>query len=133
MAGRGGWGLRFGRRRGGGTPAEPTAPVIVANVIAPETGEVGTTFGGAPTVTGSPTPTLAYQWQSSADGSTGWTNIEGATAQGFESVAATFMRRLVTATSSQGSDGPDASNVVQVTAVTAGVFETGVFEEGVFA
>lgn len=83
----------------------PAAPVVVnAGTISGARGNGNTITGGAPTVTGTPTPTLAYQWQAD-DG--GWGDIVGATSADLVDTALTAplpVRRRVTATNTEGTD-----------------------------
>tara|TARA_R110000782_G_scaffold124934_5_gene216564 strand:- start:13129 stop:15240 length:2112 start_codon:yes stop_codon:yes gene_type:complete len=92
-------------------PAALTAPTVsgTPQVDAPLTGTDGT-------YSGAPTPTVGnYQWQISADGTTGWANIAGATNPDYTPVAADetkYVRRQETATNIAGT-------ATQVTAATA--------------
>jgi hypothetical protein len=105
---------------GSGSATELVAPV---NTVAPsvtgdaEVGSVLTTTNG--TWTGNPTPTYTRAWQRSADGSTGWAAIAGATAATYTLVEdddAQYIRCVVTATNSAGSDTADSNVVGPVTA-----------------
>lgn len=84
----------------------PAAPVNTAVPALSGTAKVGQTLTAAPgTWTSGSTPSYAYQWQESVDGST-WTNIDGATASTFTPTtaqAAEYVRTQVTATNSGGS------------------------------
>lgn len=68
----------------------------------------GQTLGGSDGLWGGyPPPTYTYQWQFSADGSTGWTNIAALSTSATFVVTATevgkYLRKNVTATNSQGN------------------------------
>lgn len=98
--------------------AATTPPVNTAAPVAspewPEVARVVSTTNGS--WTGSPGPTFTYQWQHSADGSTGWANIGGATSASY-TVSATynteFLRCVVTGTNTDpGSPVSANSNVI---------------------
>lgn len=92
-----------------------SAQVIAANVIPVNTvvpavtglaqeGAVLTSDNG--TWAGFPAPTFAVKWQRSVDGSTGWTDISGATGSTYTLVSADdneYVRSFVTATNGSGS------------------------------
>ena len=101
-----------------GTAAElssATAQVVqdVANTALPTITTVDDVLQVGSTMTstdgswdGFPAPTYAYQWQVSDDGSTGWSNISGATSSSITLVSAQggkYVRLEVTATNSEGS------------------------------
>ena len=61
---------------------------------------------------------FARQWQTSADGSTGWTNISGATGSTYALVAGDhgkFIRCVVTATNLAGSTAANTTATAQIT------------------
>lgn len=60
---------------GGTVPTNTTLPYVLGD---PREGQL--LFDQYGVYTGSPTPALSQQWQQSPNGSTGWTNITGATA-----------------------------------------------------
>lgn len=102
------------------TPPTPTAPV---NSIIPSiTGDaiVGDTLTCFPGLwSGYPAPSFAYQLQSSANGTSGWTNVGGATASTYELISGDeglYMRWAVTATNGSGSATAYSMATVQVTA-----------------
>jgi hypothetical protein len=71
------------------------APVISGVPTISGTETVGSTLTAtAASVTGTPTPTRTWQWQRSADGSTGWANISGATASTYTLVSADLNQYL---------------------------------------
>jgi hypothetical protein len=64
-------------------------PVISGSPTISGTETVGSTLTAtAASVTGTPTPTRTWQWQRSANGTTGWTDISGATASTYTLVSA---------------------------------------------
>lgn len=70
-----------------------------------EEGQTLTAFSGS--ITGQPVPTVSWQWESSADGSTGWSNISGATSSTYtvqSSDEGNYIRIAQSATNSEGSD-----------------------------
>lgn len=82
-------------------PVNSVAPAITGSETVAET-----LTADSGTWTGAPTPTYAYQWQSSDNGTTGWTNITGAKSATYEIQAADeskFLRCTVTATNTLGS------------------------------
>lgn len=59
------------------------------------------------TIIGNPTPTISWQWERSADGSTGWSAISGATSSAYTLVEADgdqYIRVVQTATNTEGTD-----------------------------
>jgi hypothetical protein len=84
------------------------APTIGAGLSIAGTEEVGSTLTAtAASVTGNPTPTRTWQWQRSADGSTGWADIAGATNSTYLLDAADegkFVRAKQIETNALGSD-----------------------------
>lgn len=95
-------------------PVNTAAPAVTGTA---EVGSVLTTTNG--TWTGNPTPTYTRVWQRSADGSTGWAAIAGATATTYTLVEdddAQYIRCVVTATNSSGSAPADSNVVGPVTA-----------------
>lgn len=100
-----------------GTPGTVTVPALTSGSIDQATPSIGDTL----TVTGSnASSTATYQWQESADGSTGWTNISGATAASLDTSSGVtddyFVRRQV----SDGAQGPVSTTGVEVSAAAAG-------------
>jgi hypothetical protein len=105
---------------GGGTavitpPANTVAPAVTGTV------QVGQTLScSTGTWTGSPT-SYAYQWDISANGSTGWTNI-GTTTNTYTPVTGDqnkYLRCTVTATNTDGSVGAVSNVVGPIAAATA--------------
>ena len=84
------------------------SPTIGAGLSIAGTEEVGETLTAtAAAVTGNPTPVRTWQWQRSADGSTGWADIAGATANTYLLDAAdegNFVRVKQIETNALGSD-----------------------------
>jgi fibronectin type 3 domain-containing protein len=81
-------------------PANNTAPVVSGT---PTVGQALTASNG--TWSGSPT-SYSYQWQSSANGTSGWTDVAGATSNSYTTLAGDangFLRITVTATNPGGS------------------------------
>jgi hypothetical protein len=89
----------------------PSIPVFEAQPVA-YTGSVGDNVSLQAGAISSPAP--AYQWQKSADGVSGWVNVDGATSNTLQMSSAVYAERgfyRVTATNANGSA---TSNVVQV-------------------
>jgi surface protein len=88
-------------------------PPGIAAVSVTGTPTVGQTLTAVPTgVTGAPAPTLTYQWQRSADGTTGWTPVVGATAVTYQvpsSAGLAYLRVVVTAANPIGPNAVTAS------------------------
>jgi hypothetical protein len=96
-----------------------TLPIISGvPSISAET-QVGETITAtAASVTGVPTPTTSWTWQRSADGSTGWANIAGATSITYTLVAAddaNYVRAVQTETNALGSDSANSLASAQIT------------------
>ena len=113
------WAIIAGGRRF--SAAIENANVAPANTVAPAVsgtatvGETLTTTDG--TWDGTPAPTFTYKWQVSDDGSTGWTDISGATSSSFtitSSEAGKYIRSEVTATNSEGSASEPSAATSQV-------------------
>lgn len=91
------------------TPANTVAPAVTGTATV---GQTLTTTNG--TWTGTPTPTYTRAWQRSANGTTGWAAIAGATALTYVLAVADdaqFVRCVVTGTNSAGNAVAN-SNVV---------------------
>lgn len=91
-------------------PVNENAPTIAGT---PQLGETLTATDGD--WSGNPTPTTTRVWQRSADGTTGWSTIAGATDLGYTLVADDvdqYIRILVTATNSEGSADAPSSDVL---------------------
>ncbi len=95
-----------------------TLPIISGvPSISAET-QVGETITAtAASVTGVPTPTTSWTWQRSADGSTGWADIIGATSITYTLVAAddaNYVRAVQTETNASGSDSANSLASAQI-------------------
>lgn len=108
-----GIGIPFNKVTGSGgvAPSNSVAPVAsVPYAIAGQT--LSCTTG---TWSGTPTITYSYQWQSSADGSTGWANVGGATSSTYvipsSAAQLLFYRCVVTGTNAFGAASAN-SNVI---------------------
>lgn len=100
-----------------GVPVNSAAPAITGTVTQ---GDVLTGSNGS--WTNSPT-SYAYQWQTSADGSTGWTNLSGATASTYtiqSGDVGNHLRIQVTATNAGGSSSPANSTATSAVASSGG-------------
>lgn len=90
-------------------------PEILTSPVATGSAEVlGTVFTTNGTWTFTPL-SYTYQWQSSADGLTGWANIGGATASSYtidNAYSGLFLRARVTAHNADGASVPAPSNVL---------------------
>lgn len=101
------------RPAGAGPAAAPSysvAPVIAGTAVEGET----LTRTAAGTASGNPTPTITGKWQRSDNGSTGWTDIDGATATTYVLQTADVtkhIRYLETATNTEGN-ASSPSNVI---------------------
>jgi len=93
-----------------------TAPVIASSqTICYNTVPTGLT---TPTLPTGGNGTYTYQWQSSADGTTGWTDISGATSSTYAPpalTATTYYHLIATATGAQTCGIMPTSNVVTIT------------------
>ena len=96
------------------------APTIGAGLSIAGTEEVGETLTAtAAAVTGNPTPVRTWQWQRSADGSTGWADISGATSSTYVLDAAdetNYVRVKQIETNALGSDEAVSAATGQITA-----------------
>ena len=100
-----------------------TAPVISGVPTISSQTQVGETITAtAASVSGVPTPTTSWQWQRSADGSTGWANISGATSSTYTLVLAddtNYVRAVQTETNAVGSDSANSAASAQISDVPA--------------
>lgn len=100
-----------------------TAPSISGVPTISSQTQVGETITAtAASVTGVPTPTTSWQWQRSADGSTGWANISGATSSTYTLVAAddtNYVRAVQTSTNVIGTDSANSAASGQISSVPA--------------
>lgn len=85
-----------------------TVPAITGSPTIAGTEEVGETLTAtAASATGNPSPVTTWQWQRSADGTSGWANISGATSATYTLVAAdeaNYIRVQQIETNALGSD-----------------------------
>ena len=124
-----GWGSVYGDSEAGLTALESagggTIPVISGVPTISAESQIGETITAtAASATGDPTPTTSWTWQRSADGSTGWANIIGATSITYTLVAAddaNYVRAVQTETNVLGSDSANSLASAQI----AGVFSFG--------
>jgi len=97
-------------------PNEPFAPIVTDAGTITEPFTVGSAASvSAPTASGNPSPTFAYQWQ--RDTGSGFASISGATSAGYTYVEADEgheVRRQVIATNSEGSSDPAFTNAITV-------------------
>lgn len=104
-------------------PIAGTAPVISGVPTISSQTQVGETITAtAASVTGVPTPTTSWQWQRSADGSTGWANISGATSSTYTLVAAddtNYVRAVQTETNVIGTDSSNSAASAQISSTPA--------------
>jgi hypothetical protein len=106
-------------------------PVISGVPTISGTETVGSTLTAtAASVTGTPTPTRTWQWQRSADGSTGWADISGATSATYTLVSADeneYVRAVQTETNTSGgqvrTDSAESVASGQITAVSGAFSE----------
>jgi len=117
-----GWGSVYGESEAGLTALEGagggTIPVISGFPTISAESQVGETITAtAASATGDPTPTTSWTWQRSADGSTGWSNIAGATSITYTLVAAddaNYIRAVQTETNASGSDSANSLASAQI-------------------
>lgn len=96
----------------GTLPTNSTAPTVSGSATV---GQLLTSTSGV--WAGVPTPTYAYQWQRSTNGTTGWTNIAGASSSTYTLQAADvgmYIRSQVTATNAVGSGVATTSPTTQI-------------------
>jgi hypothetical protein len=93
------------------------APVAVPVISSPQTiciGSIPVPIGGAPATGGSATATASYTWESSPNGTTGWTTISGITAKDYAPITlstTTYYRR----NDKKGACAPRMSNSIAIT------------------
>jgi hypothetical protein len=117
-----GWGSVYGDSEAGLTALEGagggTIPVISGVPTISAESQVGETITAtAASATGDPTPTTSWTWQRSADGSTGWANIIGATSITYTLVVAddaNYVRAVQTETNASGSDSANSLASAQI-------------------
>ncbi|MEE1898785.1 hypothetical protein V1389_10585 [Flavobacterium rakeshii] len=105
----------------------PLASIDVIVIAAPTAGEIGNAQticnGSAPSAisnvtSGIGTGTLTYRWESSANGTNGWTIISGATGATYQPgalTATTYYRRTTLAASNNKNCESGQTNIVQIT------------------
>ena len=100
----------------GSAPVISGVPTISSQT---QVGEVITAT--AASVSGVPTPTTAFQWQRSANGSTGFSNISGATSNTYTLVLADddkYIRAVQTSTNAISTDSANSAASAQISDVT---------------
>jgi|14BtaG_2_1085337.scaffolds.fasta_scaffold03059_5 hypothetical protein len=99
-------------------PIAGSIPVIASVPTISGTEEIGQTLTATlASVTGFPVPTSTRQWQRSANGTTGWSNISGATNATYDLVVADddqYIRVVHTATNTAGSDVENSAATGQI-------------------
>lgn len=99
-----------------------TAPTLGAPDVT-GTAQVGQTLTAVPgALTGSPAPAVTYQWQQSANGTTGWTNVPGATGPTYTigaGLVTDYLRVSETATNSAGTATTPSAATAQVVAASS--------------
>ncbi|MUV04202.1 hypothetical protein GN157_10820 [Flavobacterium rakeshii] len=105
----------------------PLASIDVIVIAAPTAGEIGNAQticnGSAPSAisnvsSGTGTGTVTYRWESSANGTNGWTIISGATGATYQPgalTATTYYRRTTLAASNNKNCESGQTNIVQIT------------------
>ena len=105
-----------------------TLPIISGVPTISAESQVGETITAtAASVTGVPTPTTSWTWQRSADGSTGWADIIGATSITYTLVAAddaNYVRAVQTETNASGSDSANSLASAQITPAVSYLLDT---------
>ena len=105
------------------TQVAGSAPIISGVPTISSQTQVGETITAtAASVSGVPTPTTSWQWQRSADGSTGWANISGATSSTYTLVSAddtNYVRAVQTETNAVGSDSANSAASAQISSAPA--------------
>lgn len=98
-------------------PVNTSVPAVTGD---PQVGETLSATNGV--WTGNPAPSYTLQWERSANGEGGWEEIAGATSATYELVEGDeqmFVRCVVTAENSEGSDSAESNVVGPVTAEVA--------------
>ena len=100
-----------------------TAPIISGVPTISSQTQVGEVITAtAASVSGVPTPTTAFQWQRSANGSTAWANISGATSNTYTLVLADddkYIRAVQTSTNAISTDSANSAASAQISDVPA--------------
>lgn len=104
------------------------APTITTNPTISGTAKVGETLTAtAGDTTGTPPPTSTLQWQRSDNGTSGWSDISGATGTTYVLVSADeskFLRVEQTATNIEGSATATSASTSQVQPAFTGLLDT---------
>lgn len=104
------------------------APTITTNPTISGTAKVGETLTAtAGDTTGTPPPTSTLQWQRSDNGTSGWSDISGATGTTYVLVSADeskYLRVEQTATNIAGSDTATSASTSQVQPAFTGLLDT---------
>jgi len=105
-----------------GSPTVPDIEGIPVILGSPTEGNVLT--ASSATIIGNPTPAITWQWETSTDGTTGWTSISGATSSTYtvqSSDAGSYLRVVQTATNTEGSDTETSVATSQVPSAFTGL------------
>lgn len=104
------------------------APTITTNPTISGTAKVGQTLTAtAGDTTGTPPPTSTFQWQRSDNGTSGWSDISGATGTTYVLVSADetkYLRVEQTATNIEGSVTATSASTSQVASAFTGLLDT---------
>lgn len=104
------------------------APTITTNPTISGTAKVGETLTAtAGDTTGTPPPTSTFQWQKSDNGTSGWSDISGATGTTYVLVSADetkYLRVEQTATNIEGSATATSASTSQVQPAFTGLLDT---------
>lgn len=104
------------------------APTITTNPTISGTAKVGETLTAtAGDTTGTPPPTSTFQWQRSDNGTSGWSDISGATGTTYVLVSADetkYLRVEQTATNIEGSVTATSASTSQVQPAFTGLLDT---------
>ena len=104
------------------------APTITTNPTISGTAKVGETLTAtAGDTTGTPPPTSTFQWQRSDNGTSGWSDISGATGTTYVLVSADetkYLRVEQTATNIEGSATATSASTSQVQPAFTGLLDT---------
>jgi hypothetical protein len=101
------------------TPANTTLPSISGTTT---DGQILSATNGS--WTGSPTITYTYQWQTSPNGTSSWTNLSGATSATYtltSSDVSNYVRVVVTATNGSGAVSATSATSAQISGATPSI------------